>query len=257
MVEPAQPVHPAPPGRPIVSLTLNTYTRQAAWQGLTRMGTDHLYLRRRPGLRFYRLLGTGRGSELTLGADLRRWARLAVWSSPEALEDFEAGAWRARERARTLSSCTYVLRPVRWRGQWGGVDPFGESGPPEPDGPAAAQPAGPVAVLTRASIRPSRLLSFWRAVPAAQLPLRDQPGLLFAVGVGEVPLLHQATFSVWRSAEDMKAFAYGSAAHRQVIARTQQEHWYREELFARFTVLEFRGNSSDCGSQDAADERLI
>ncbi|MFC4640180.1 hypothetical protein [Deinococcus hohokamensis] len=228
---------PTPPAGQVVSLTLNLYPRRTAWQGMAHMGTDHLHLRRLSGLQFYRLLGTGRGSDLTLGADLRRWARFAVWSSPEALKQFEDSAWRTRERARTVRSTTLVLRPERWHGQWGGVNPF--EGPQAPS--RAAGPGGPVAVLTRAAIRPGKLVPFWRAVPAAQRRLSSQAGLVFALGIGEVPLLYQATFSLWDSTEAMQAFAYGGQQHREVIARTRREGWYREELFARFTVLDVLG----------------
>ncbi|UBV45417.1 hypothetical protein LAJ19_20000 (plasmid) [Deinococcus taeanensis] len=223
------------PASSVVTLTLNTYPPHAARQGLRRMGTDHRDLRQVPGLTFYRLLGTGRGSTLTLSADLSRWARFAVWSSPEAMNAFEGGEWRAQERALTSESCTVVLRPERWHGRWGGADPFGI--PPSP----SERADGPIAVLTRAAIRPSRLVRFWRAVPASQRHLCAQPGLLATVGLGEVPILHQATFSLWRRSEDMQAFAYGSASHREVIARTRREAWYTEELFARFAVLEVRG----------------
>lgn len=236
MLELTRPHIPAPPASAVATLTLNTYCPRAAWHGLSRMGSDPQELRQVPGLRFFRLLGTGRGSTLTLSANLLRWARFAVWSSAEAMEDFEAGSWRAEERAQARESCTLVLRPERWRGYWGGVDPFGAV-LPHP----AGSPVGPVAVLTRAAIRPSRLVRFWRAVPDSQRHLKAQPGLLAAIGIGEVPVLHQATFSVWRCTKDMQAFAYGSAEHRDVIARTHREAWYREELFARFAVLEVRG----------------
>ncbi|WP_221090556.1 hypothetical protein [Deinococcus aquaedulcis] len=236
---------PGPAAAQVATLTLNTYAPRAVRQGLSRMGSDHGHLRQVPGLRFYRLLGTGQGSALTLSADLRRWARFAVWSSWAALEAFEASDWRAQERAQAAESCTAVLRPERWRGRWGGTEPFeGQAAP-------AADPSGPVAVLTRAAIRPTRLVRFWRAVPASQHQLDRMPGLIAAVGMGEVPLLHQATFSLWRSTEAMKAFAYGGAAHREVMARTHREGWYREELFARFAVLDLRG---PWGGRDLREE---
>jgi hypothetical protein len=135
-----------------------------------------------------------------------------------------------------LAQERYTLRlaPVRWHGGWGGADPLAGVAP-------AAAGAGPVAILTRAAIRPRRALAFHRASgpPAAELARR--PGVLAAVGAGEWPVLRQATFSLWRSLADATDFAYGSGAHRAVVGRTRREGWYAEELFARFAPLGSRG----------------
>ena len=61
-----------------------------------------------------------------------------------------------------------------------------------------------------------------------------------AVGVGEAPVGLQGTFSVWESAGALREFASGSA-HAAVVARTEPERWYAEELFARFAVVGGRG----------------
>lgn len=231
-----------PNAAPLASLTLSRYTGRGAVAGFAKMGSDRAALRGVPGLRFVRLLGTGRGSDLTLGADLRRWARFAVWEDRAAFDAFEAGAFRGRERSLARESYTVLLRPLRWHGLWGGVEPFGEASltaPPAGDGPLAS--------LTRATIRPAKLAAFWRAVPLSQAGLAEQGGLLASVGLGELPLLHQATFSLWRDAASVKAFAYGGTGHREVIARTRTEGWYREELFARFAVL------AAWGAWDGAD----
>lgn len=198
------------------------------------MGSDRAALARVSGLRFVRLLGTGRGSDLSLGADLRRWARFAVWEDEAAFHAFEATEWRARERRGASETCTLLLRPLRWRGTWSGRNPFGTP-------PFADAHDGPLAVLTRGTIKPRLARAFWASVPSSQAGLHDQPGLVASLGVGEAPLLYQATFSVWRDAASVRDFAYKQGGHREAITRTRELGWYAEEMFARFAVSDVVG----------------
>ncbi|GAA2689465.1 hypothetical protein GCM10010412_078650 [Nonomuraea recticatena] len=212
--------------------------RYADLSAMRYVAFDRPLLRRTGGLLFHRLLGTGRAASMSLGADLRRWALFAVWREEAALEAFLcrspiAERWRGQAR----ESWHVRLAPLAWRGRWGGQDPFAGTARP----PRGAQ-EGPVAVLTRASIRPARLAAFYRSVPGVDRLLAEQRGCLASVGVGEWPLARQATFSLWRGADEVNGFAYGDAAHRTVIDRVRSEDWYAEELFARFIPYASQGS---------------
>lgn len=242
---------------------------------LVRMARDRGPLRRTPGLRFAKLLGTGDGRTFTpRDADRNHWGLIAAWASADDAVAFESGpvvrAWSriANERLRV------DLQPLASRGSWSGQQPFGDPGappssqppsskhasdaaplddlrstaPPSGDLPSDDLPSGaatsydgPVAAITRARIAPRHWRRFWRAVPAVSADLRRVDGLRLAVGIGEAPVGLQGTFSLWESPAALNAFAYHRAAHTEVIRRTHEVGWYAEELFARFAVLDVAG----------------
>ena len=97
-----------------------------------------------------------------------------------------------------------------------------------------------MAALTRASIRPSRALDFWRHAPASQRSVETADGCRLAVGLGEAPLLRQATISLWDSAQAMDAFAH-TGAHRQATLASQRGQHFSESMFIRFVPIAVQG----------------
>ncbi len=226
----------------IASFHLTRYPREHAQRAISRMAFDRPLLARTAGLRFWRLLGTGRGNAMSLGADLRRWAMFAVWQDDAALDRFLARSsvpaeWRAHGQETWMVRLGYA----GGHGQWGGRDPF------EGMTAQALAPGQTVAVLTRAAISPRRLARFYRAVPQVDRALGEADGCVRAVGIGEWPLARQATFSLWRDTSAVRGFAYAGGTHAAVIARTRTEGWFSEECFARFVPY-----ASD-GSWDGTD----
>jgi len=122
------------------------------------MAADRRPLRRTPGLRFAKLLGTGSGRTFTVrDADPRRWAVLAVWDDAAAADAFAHGTVIGGWRRLAEEEWTARLRPLAARGLWSRQEPFGRPWPQRWDGPVAA--------ITRARLVPRKALAFWRAVP--------------------------------------------------------------------------------------------
>jgi spheroidene monooxygenase len=101
-------------------------------------------------------------------------------------------------------------------------------------------PSAACARASRAANRPTRAWSFRRHTPATEAELAASPGCLLAVGLGEAPLLRQATFSLWESVEAMDAYArHGS--HQRAIQASWQRGFFSEWMFARFRPLSLNG----------------
>ena len=82
------------------------------------------------------------------------------------------------------------------------------------------------------------MIRFWRYVPKSHQDLNGNSGLLFTKGIGDIPLLEMATFSLWDNQESLMNFAYRGEHHKKAIALTKKHNWYSEEMFARFVVKE-------------------
>ena len=200
--------------------------------GWSRMVMGPQALRHVPGLLFCKLLGSGHNGGFGLRPSASRQGLFALFDSAQAASDFMAhspavNAYRERSHDFFLAA----LQTWSCRGTWDAQSLQVNVREPL---------QGPVAALTRASIRVRKAHSFWRHAPPSQTALENASGCQLAVGLGEIPYLRQATFSIWDSVADMNAYAR-SGAHLQAIQAAIHKDYFSESMFARFVPLQLQG----------------
>ncbi len=217
----------------VVSLSFYRFDSVSAraW-ALTMMGGARLSMARVPGIGFWKLCGSGTGEGFTPRPNTAVYAILATWPDLETAQRAHATASIfARYRTRASENWTLYMTASSVRGQWSGQTPFVASDTPE---------TGPLAALTRATIKPGILSRFWGRVPDISNVIGKDPNVMFKIGIGEVPWLHQVTFSIWPDAARMANFAR-TGPHAEAIRAVRDEGWFREELYARFSLLSEEG----------------
>ncbi|RYU91826.1 DUF3291 domain-containing protein [Emticicia agri] len=218
-----------------VSLTIvryPTYLIPVAFLSMALLRFPLWFTRR---ISFWKLLGCGKNGSFDIQPDLAQWGFLAVWQTEEDFIWFQQNSFLQKWwKTFTKEQWTILCRTYEAHGQWDGKEPFQA-------GTIDKNYQGKIAVLTRAQIRLSRLRQFWRNVPQVSAHVRHAKGFITSVGIGEMPFIRQATFSIWESLDDVKDFAYRQREHAAVIKSTRKENWYTEELFARFIPVRTEG----------------
>jgi hypothetical protein len=225
-----------PVNKPLITITFFRFSGLPKLWALQQMQLAKFSLNRIPGLLFYKLMGSGHGNGFSIRPDLSTFALLCSWSDEEAAQQgLHASSILNRFKKQADEHWTIYMHTLASHGKWDGMAPFGLSGPGQSED-------GIIAVLTRASLHYKHLIDFWKHVPAVSQAIAGNPHLLFTKGIGEFPLIHQATFSLWTSQQDMMAFAYQNPFHTEVIRKTREMGWYKEELFARFKPFHSEGS---------------
>lgn len=184
------------------------------------------------GVLFSKVLGTGGRGGFSFIPDFGTYAVLAVWDS---FAHAKAGLSKAIYREYEKTSAHHVhffLSPLLAKGSWAGFSEF------RPNTPVEGIPA--IAVITRAKIRSRYLPAFWSLAPRVSRTHKQATGKLFSKGVGEYPLIEQATFTIWESLDTMMAFTR-SHTHKQAVQSSYRENGFSEYLFARFQPVGYRG----------------
>lgn len=200
---------------------------------LAMMGLARPAMARVTDIGFWKLCGSGTGEGFTPVPNTGVYAILATWPDLETAQRQvrDAGVYN-RYRRHATEDWTVFLSPTSVRGQWSGIAPFSAD--------CKAVP-GPVAALTRATIKPRAVLRFWKRVPDISEVIGIDENVVFKIGIGEVPLLHQVTFSIWPDTSTMADFARADGPHARAIRAVRDGDWFREELYARFQVTACEG----------------
>ncbi len=229
----------------ICTLTTVRYPKRMGWAGFLSMALFRLPLWLNKDIAFWKLMGCGKNGTFDKTPDWQQWAVLQVCSlesvvcasttNPSA--DHRPQAADFLHRWWKFFGCeiwTLVLEPIEGHGTWDGKECFGPL-------PKQTDYEGQIGILTRATIRLHKLSNFWKQVDAVASQMAAADGFINSLGIGEIPWIKQATFSIWESKAHMKQFAYQMQEHAEVIRKTRKENWYSEDMFVRFKILSSTG----------------
>lgn len=178
-----------------------------------------------PGLRYAEtVFAAPLGGGLLPAPNPRTVSMIAAWDGDAHFDAFLASDPRA---AAFREGWQVRMEPLRVFGEWPGLP-----GLPKEELPVADEE--PVVVLTLGRLMPWRLVPFLRAAHPAEEEVLAEPGLLASTGFGRPPRL-VSTFSVWRSAAEMRDYAYRrEGSHRAAVARDRAHPFHRHSAFIRF-----------------------
>lgn len=203
-------------------------------------------LKATPGLMFCKVMGSGAGGGFGLRPSPSHQGLITLMDHADHARAFLSSPVVQAYRERADEFWCGMLEVVSARGMWDGeawgVTPatqLGAHGIAANDDPSFTDPR-PLAALTRASIRPGKAVAFWRHAPAAHAAMQQARGCTLAMGLGEIPLIRQCTFSLWQDTPSMLAYAH-QGAHQQALAAAYKDQYFSESLFVRMRLLEQQG----------------
>jgi hypothetical protein len=157
---------------------------------------------------------------------------IAAWEDDRALDEFLAGH---RLAERFAAGWHVRLEPLRVYGSWPGM----------PNLPKREQAVGdeqPVAVLTLGRPRLGRLRPFLKASAPAEHGAVTNPAVLASTALAKPPRL-VSTFSLWRSAAEMREYAAGEDGPHQAAVRADRGNpFHHDSAFIRFRPYASQGN---------------
>lgn len=226
----------------VVAVVLVDYLRQHQAWGWKRLARGPSAFRDVPGMLFAKVMGSGHDGGFSLRPSTSHQGLICLLRTAQEAQAFLDTALVQEARTRARESWAGLLAVTSSRGMWDGqswgASSEGALGAHAHD---AALSDAPIAALTRASIRPTKVAAFWRHAPASQEAMAQARGCDLAVGLGEAPVLRQCTFSLWRDVEAMTDYARGGA-HGTAAQAALRNDYFTESMFVRMKLLASDGN---------------
>lgn len=213
-----------------VSISFFYFKSNKFW-AFKQMVEARKFLNKLKNVTFYKMLGTGAEGGF-IKPDFGVYSLLCVWKNKKSALKFLNASDHAYEISRKAEKrVDYLMTPIMSNGLWDKINPF------QINEKVVTNSENKIGVITRGKIKLSKQIDFWANVPAAAKSIRNADGVEFYKGIGELPFLTQATFSVWKDFSSITDFAYKNKAHSEIIKKTKERGWYSEDLFARFNII--------------------
>ena len=184
------------------------------------------------GLKFIKLLGTGSKDGFSIIPDFTSYVMISVWESDVLRKKFTNKNKLFKEIINKSSKRVEIkIDPYNYVGSWNGINPFINK---------SSYKVGKIIVLTRARVRLNKLINFFISTSSAAKSINSKKGAEYYKGVGELPIIEQATISRWESEQSMKDYAYSDKSHLKIIHKARKNNWYSEELFVRSNIISLK-----------------
>jgi len=225
----------------VVVVVLVDYLRQHRGWGWMRLMAGSVGLKNVPGLLFSKVMGSGHGGGFSIRPSSSHQGLICRFSNIDSALKFLRGPQVNAMREHARECWSGLLAVTSSRGAWDQAPwPLTDEVSRKHGDLLSGTHTQPLAVLTRASIMPSKTMSFWRYAPAAQADLDQAKGCLLAMGLGEIPLVRQCTFSLWQDKQAMREYAF-QGAHQTAIAASYKNEFFSESMFVHMQVLGMSG----------------
>ncbi len=184
------------------------------------------------GLKFIKLFGTGSRDGFSLIPDFSSYVIITSWKNDHFRKKFINKNSIINEIiSRSSSRIEIKIDPYSFTGSWNGINPFKN---------ASSYNGGKILVITRARVKFNKLINFLFNTSLAARSIKSHNGAEFYKGIGELPIIEQATISIWKSEQIMRDFAYSDTNHLKIINKARKDKWYSEELFVRSNILSLK-----------------